>query len=62
MSNTGKKRKSWSFPAIEPYVAGACVIAIAWHLLARYWLHASMQAGNVPMLAVLAIGGAPFRR
>src|ERR1019366_8459236 len=60
MSGADRNRRSWSFPAIEPYVAGACVIVIAWHLVARYWLHASTQAGNVPMLAVLVIGGAPF--
>ena len=60
MSGADRNRRSWSFPAIEPYVAGACVIVIAWHLVARYWLHASTQAGNVPMLTVLVIGGAPF--
>jgi cation transport ATPase len=60
MSDANKKRKPWSFPAIEPYVAGACLISIAWHLAVHYWLHASAQAGNVPMLAVLVIGGAPF--
>jgi heavy metal translocating P-type ATPase len=59
MSSADKKR-SWSFAGLEPYVAGVCLIAIGWHLAARYWLHASAQAGNLPLLAVLVVGGAPF--
>ncbi|MES1261211.1 MAG: heavy metal translocating P-type ATPase, partial [Acidobacteriota bacterium] len=33
---------------------------MAWHLLAIYGLHTSWQAANLPLLAVLAIGGTPF--
>jgi heavy metal translocating P-type ATPase len=63
MSEANKKQtpgRSWNSLEIEPYVAGASVIAIAWHLIARYGLHASTQSVNLPLLAVLIVGGAPF--
>jgi heavy metal translocating P-type ATPase len=45
---------------IEPFVAGVCLLAIAWNLLAVYRLDASFRAANWPLLGVLLVGGTPF--
>jgi hypothetical protein len=63
MSSGGQETDPDLFPvcsAVEASVAGACGIAISWHPAARYWLHASTQAGNLAMLAVPVIGGTPI--
>src|SRR5579863_6602112 len=63
MTTVDKKQTnkwSWSFLAIEPYVAATCIVAIVWHLAAVYWLRVSPRAANWPLLAVLVIGGSPF--
>lgn len=58
--NKQPKTPSWSSLAIEPYVAALCLAAIAWYVIATYWLHAPPRARNWPLLAVLIIGGSPF--
>ena len=53
-------RWSLSFLAIEPYIAGICVVAVIWNLIAVYVWHAHPQTSQWPLLAVLVIGGTPF--
>ncbi len=42
------------------FIAASCVAAIAAHLLLRFGLEASALASNLPLMATIAIGGAPL--
>lgn len=44
----------------EPYIAAMCLGAIAWHLIARYAVHASEKSANLPLLIAIIIGGIPL--
>jgi heavy metal translocating P-type ATPase len=46
--------------SIEPYIAAMCIGAIAWHLVARYAVHASASASKWPLIFAIVIGGIPL--
>lgn len=50
-------RNKWSK---ETYIALLAALAITAHLLARFGMHASARQYNSPLVAALAIGGAPL--
>jgi heavy metal translocating P-type ATPase len=52
--------RSWRSLKIEPWIAGLAAAAIAWHLMAFYLWHASPRTGDLPLLAVLLLGGTPL--
>jgi hypothetical protein len=45
---------------LERYIAAISVIAIAWHLIARYAFHAPAHLSEWPLIAALVIGGVPL--
>ena len=51
----GKER--WSK---EVYIAFLALLGISAHLIARFGLHASVSQRNLPLIAVLIVGGAPL--
>jgi heavy metal translocating P-type ATPase len=44
----------------EQYIAAMCIVAIAWHLIARFALHISGRTAAWPLIAALVIGGTPL--
>ncbi len=43
-----------------PLIAAFCVAAIAAHLVLRFGFHTSVPTSNLPLLATIALGGAPL--
>ena len=46
--------------SMETLIAALALFGIAWHLIARYSLHVSPGMARWPLLAVIALGGAPL--
>ncbi len=49
-----------SFASVEPYISAVCLLAIAWHLGAKYLWHASASVSDRPLIFALVAGGAPL--
>ncbi len=47
-------------PSKETLIAGFTLVAIALHLVFRYWLHFPLLSANLPLFAALVIGGVPL--
>ncbi len=47
-------------PSKETLIAGFTLVAIALHLVLRYWLHFPLLSANLPLFAALVIGGIPL--
>ncbi|HUB24655.1 MAG TPA: heavy metal translocating P-type ATPase, partial [Tepidisphaeraceae bacterium] len=45
---------------LSSIIAGLALVAIAGHLLLRFYFHVAAHLANIPLLAALAIGGTPL--